>query len=181
MQHKTLRYWHKKSTLENFNAIWRESKTSIPVGIKQTLKLQYSSFHWNNCSFLAIPLRLSAPTTAQVRLARPLSVVLKSPIGRIDLFREVSDHGAAKTTSGAREQGTEADRSHSRVTIHSFVSSSGQMCQKKSRLTELSEKITDHLYYPQKYLKAPVWGLLALQRFTKSFFHPLRSRKKTCY
>lgn len=174
MQHKTLRYGHKKSTLENFNAIWRESKTSIPVGIKRTLKLQYSSFHWNNCSFLAIPLRLSAPTTARVRLARPLSVVLKSPIGRIDLFREVSDHGAAKTTSGAREQGTEAGRSHSRVTIHSFVSSSGQMCQKKIQIDWIVREDNWSSLLPTKVLEGTCLRVTGTAEVYKILFSPIK-------
>lgn len=118
----------------------------------------------------------SLPSTIRVWLARPLSVVLKCPIGRIDLFRGVSDHGAAKTMSGSREQGTVSHGLHSRVTVCSFVPSFRKMCPNKT--DQLSEQITDHLYYPQKSLKATVCGLLAPWKRTKSFLHPLRSRKK---
>lgn len=96
----------------------------------------------------------SLPLKIRVWLARPLSVVLKCPIGRIDLFRGVSDQGAAKTISGAREQGTASHRLYSRVTVCSFVSSFRQMCPNKT--DQPSEKITDHLYYPQLPLKATV-------------------------
>lgn len=117
----------------------------------------------------------SLPSTTRVWLARPLSVVLKCPIGRIDLFRGVSDHGAAKTMSGGREQGTVTHGLHSRVTVCSFVPSFRKMCPNKT--DQLSEKITDHLYYPQKSLKATVCGLLARWKHTKIISSPIKQKK----